>query len=243
MAISDKTRKFLWAKSGNRCAMCKTELISNTVTDEEFNIGEECHIISPKSSGPRHYPNHPGYDNYENLILLCKNHHKEIDTLTETFTEEILRYIKTNHENWVKKTINDAIDSGEKDIPRFLAQITSGKELLNIIHNAHAFKKDYDDALTENEVEIIAVALQNIVDYGDISGMVEEYDRIKIGYELQQIINELDKNGYLIFGERSLEVMFSDEPKSEKWNVATIVIKKKENPDIIKVNLNDIKEP
>jgi hypothetical protein len=41
MAISDKTRKSLWAKSGNRCSICKIELFSEKDADV-FNIGEEC---------------------------------------------------------------------------------------------------------------------------------------------------------------------------------------------------------
>ena len=54
MAISDKTRKKLWAKSGNRCSICKTDLFSNKEKAEDLNIGEECHIISSKPKGPRH---------------------------------------------------------------------------------------------------------------------------------------------------------------------------------------------
>jgi len=34
--------------------------------------------------------------------------------------------------------------------------------------------------------------------------------------------------------------MFPEKPKSEKWAVATIIIRKKENPEIIKVDLDNI---
>jgi hypothetical protein len=105
LAISEKIRKMLWAKSGNRCAICKIELITEQETDSNLNIGEECHIISSKSKGPRHKPNLNDYDTFDNLILLCRNHHKEIDTLIDSFPEEILRYMKQNHENWVQKTL------------------------------------------------------------------------------------------------------------------------------------------
>lgn len=241
MAISDKTRKFLWAKSGNRCAICKRELITNTISCEEFNIGEECHIISSKTNGPRHKVNLEEYDNYENLLLLCKNHHKEIDELTETYTEELLRYIKTNHENWVKNTIKDAILAQEKnEEPKFLSRITSGKDLFNIINEAYGYRTDYDDLKNEEELNLIGGFIQSLVDYGDISSMVEPYDKIKIGLELQKLIDELDAKGYYIFGERSLEPMFLNHPKSEKWSVATIIVKKKENPEIIKVDLSNI---
>src|SRR5690606_6138809 len=133
MAITDKTKKSLWAKSGNRCSICKTLLFTSNKDQNEFNIGEECHIISSKEKGPRYEPSLDDYDIYNNLILLCRNHHKEIDELTDTYTEELLRYIKTNHENWVQSTINNAINNGDKNKPKFLIRITSGKDLFNII--------------------------------------------------------------------------------------------------------------
>lgn len=55
MSITDKTRKKLWAKSGNRCALCKEELVAyKEEKSDEVVIGEECHIISNRPSGPRH---------------------------------------------------------------------------------------------------------------------------------------------------------------------------------------------
>ena len=50
MAITSKTRKELWAKSGNRCAICKKELVHQiSQEDGSFIIGDECHIISSLS--------------------------------------------------------------------------------------------------------------------------------------------------------------------------------------------------
>ena len=37
MSISDKERKELWAKSGNRCAICKAELFQS-VDGNSFNF-------------------------------------------------------------------------------------------------------------------------------------------------------------------------------------------------------------
>ena len=241
MSISDKTRKFLWAKSGNRCAICKTELITSGGNTDDFNIGEECHIRSSRTIGPRHIPNLKEYDNFENLMLLCRNHHKEIDELTDTYTEELLRYIKTNHENWVRSTIKNAIDNQvENEKPLFLAQITSGKELFNIINEVYGYRTDYDDVLNEDEASYIGGFFQALVDYGDISGMVEAQDKVKMGYELQKLIDDLNNKGYFIFADRGLEPMFPERPKSEKWTVATIIVKRKENPEIIKIDLDEI---
>ena len=94
MAITENTREKLWTKAGNRCSICKTELFSNKEDTEELSIGEECQIISNIPEGPRYKVNLEDYDLYDNLILVCKIHRKEIDELSETYTEELLRYIK-----------------------------------------------------------------------------------------------------------------------------------------------------
>jgi hypothetical protein len=237
MAISDKTRKFLWSKSGNRCAMCKIELFTNKGDKDDLNIGEECHIISSKKNGPRHLPNLSDYDHDNNLLLLCRNHHKEIDELTDTFTEELLRYIKTNHENWVRKTLNDSLSNQKENKPKFISRITSGKELFNIINGVYGYQTDYEDIKEENDLEFIGDFLQSIVDYGDISSMIEIKDHVKIGIELQKLIDLLDEKGFFLFAERGLVPMFPEYKNSEKWLVATIIIRKKENPEIIKVDL------
>jgi hypothetical protein len=72
MSITDKTRKALWAKSGNRCLLCRIELVQETdgVT-QNLIIGEECHIVSEKGKGPRGEVEFAGdYDGYDNLFLL-----------------------------------------------------------------------------------------------------------------------------------------------------------------------------
>ncbi len=75
MAITDKTRKALWAKSGNRCLLCRIELVQETDnTTETLIIGEECHIVSKKGKGPRGAVEFNGdFDGYDNLFLsLCR---------------------------------------------------------------------------------------------------------------------------------------------------------------------------
>lgn len=239
MAISDKTRKSLWAKSGNRCSICKIELFSSKNGKNEFNIGEECHIISSKKNGPRHKPGIDDYDLFNNLILLCRNHHKEIDELTDTFTEELLRYIKSHHENWVQLTINNAIKNDKKNEPKFLARITSGKELLSIISDSHGYRTDYDEIENEDDAEYIGGVFQSLVDYGDISGMVETYDKVKMGFQLNQLLKDLENKGYFLFGERTREKMVYGNGETDNWNIATLVVKRKDNSEIIIIDLTN----
>ncbi|WP_291593369.1 HNH endonuclease signature motif containing protein [Bacteroides sp.] len=237
MAITDKTRKLLWGKSGNRCSICKTELFTNKDNETIFNLGEECHIISSKKNGPRHKSEIEDYDLYDNLILLCRNHHKEIDELTDTYTEELLRYVKKNHENWVRKTINKAINEKE-EAPRFLARITSGKELLRIITDSHGYRTDYDEPINEEEVQYIGNIFQTLTDYGDISYVFEPYDRIQVGHELNDLLKDIEEKGYFLFGEENIEKRKFKDGEVLSWKVATLVLKRKDSEEIIKLDLD-----
>ena len=110
MSLSDKTRKILWGRSGNRCTICKNELIvDSTGQDDESVIADECHIISSKPNGPRHDPSYPAdkLDSYDNMILLCRTHHKMIDDQSVTYTTNILRQMKLNHEVWVSQKLTE----------------------------------------------------------------------------------------------------------------------------------------
>ncbi len=67
------------------------------------------HIISPREKGPRHDPTYPQekLDSDENLILLCRIHHKMVDDQEETYTRDILRQMKSNHGIWLTEKFTD----------------------------------------------------------------------------------------------------------------------------------------
>ena len=103
MAISIKTTKLLWARSANKCAICKCGLTLNSL-DKNHIIGEQCHIISSKINGPRNDVKQlEDYDDYENIILLCPNHHSIIDSDNKKYTFELLLLLKGSHEQWLHK--------------------------------------------------------------------------------------------------------------------------------------------
>jgi predicted restriction endonuclease len=103
----------LWGKSGNRCAICKKELVlDSTPNDDQSVVGDECHIVSAQKNGPRYDKRYPqkNIDTYQNLLLLCRVHHKMIDDQQETYMADLLRKIKENHEKRVAAKLTD-IDS------------------------------------------------------------------------------------------------------------------------------------
>lgn len=233
MAITDKTRKNLWAKSGNRCAFCKTELFASDVDENEFNIGEECHIISSKSNGPRYKEGLTDYDVPENLMLLCRNHHKQIDELHETYTEELLNYVKLNHEQWVQSTLNKAITNETDDgSPSFLTIVKTGGQLLNLLGSSYGTTVDYDEVQTEEEAELIGRVSQSLVDYLDLLEIVEPGEHPKLSLQMKDMINDLEANGYLLFGQKHVRgVKYGD--KESTMVVTNFAIKRKDSPDIM----------
>jgi hypothetical protein len=107
MPISQLNRKLLWARSGNRCALCKNVLILDaTEHDDESVVGDECHIVAQRLDGARGGQLPPEeVDGYANLILLCKIDHKRVDDQPNEFPSEKLRAIKAAHEAWVYRTL------------------------------------------------------------------------------------------------------------------------------------------
>ncbi len=98
--ISEKDIKLLWGRSGNRCSMpnCKTQLSKDE--GQGIVIGHMAHIRGEKESAARWDPGlSPRERNsYANRILLCPNHHSEIDKNEAKYTIDYLLKIKTEHE-------------------------------------------------------------------------------------------------------------------------------------------------
>jgi hypothetical protein len=81
--------------------------MESTDSDDDSIVGDECHIIARNSNGPRGNPSvsEEDLDNYENLILLCRTHHKLVDDQPNTYTVNYLNKVKDDHERWVHSSL------------------------------------------------------------------------------------------------------------------------------------------
>lgn len=74
-----KTLKYLFALSQNQCAFegCQAFVMAKDGTQ----LAEVCHIEAANETGQRFNPNQSNEDRrqFENLIILCRNHHRETD--------------------------------------------------------------------------------------------------------------------------------------------------------------------
>lgn len=212
MAITDKTRKILWGRSGNRCSICRQRLVvDETSVDAESVVGDECHINSSAPNGPRHDPtvNHLMIDDLPNLLLLCRVHHKMVDDQFETYTAEVLRSIRANHERWVEAKLKEPEGSPlvrvkrfKTEIPTQLKVIESGQELFNLASGCHGSYQNHSDDLSDDEVEIVGGFLQSLKDWIDIASDLEPIDRVRAINSLNTELKDLKGHGFLVFAAR-----------------------------------------
>ncbi|TFF37712.1 tetratricopeptide repeat protein [Mucilaginibacter psychrotolerans] len=100
------TIKKLFALSGNRCAFnYKGEKCDALIVDQDNDIiGAICHIEAAKKGWARY--NESSKDSFrrsfENLLLLCPNHHKKIDT-NPSFTVQVLTNMKSAHDQFYQR--------------------------------------------------------------------------------------------------------------------------------------------
>lgn len=136
MTITLKTQKMLWGRAAGRCSMpeCRMELVQDaTETDDETVIGENCHIVGESDEGPRADPtiSMERRNTYQNLILLCNNHHKVIDSQEGEYTVARLHEIKSNHERWVREQLG-IDDSKQYDEEVYAGMIDTWMRLAHV---------------------------------------------------------------------------------------------------------------
>src|SRR5579884_503343 len=112
---TEKTIKRLFALSGNICAYprCQLPIVESAGTI----IGDICHIKARHAGGPRFDLAQSEEDRhaFNNLILLCRNHHKVIDSEPDLYTVDALAEMKLIHE--------DVAGRNEKQEDGFFAKI------------------------------------------------------------------------------------------------------------------------
>lgn len=226
MAITDKVRKELWGKSGNKCAICHIDLFRD-VNLNSFNIGEECHIISERSNGPRHIGGLEDYDIFDNLILLCRNHHKEIDDPANISKYSIaeLKIIKEKHEKWVKQRLSE-----QKEKEDTLPLIKNGNELVSILGAGIA--RTYignDEAQNCDEAEYFGEIWQEISDFIANNSVLEPNDISRKEFMFSQMLGEMTTKGFFLFGRIKKVSLLNKYGDDTLYNIAELFIKRIEN--------------
>ncbi len=113
----ESTIKVLFALSGNECAF--TDCTTKLVQDKNNLIGEICHIEARRPDGARYnkYSNDQARREISNLIILCPTHHKIIDNDENTYTVQLLKEMKRQHEFNCK---GSSIELNDRELGRLM---------------------------------------------------------------------------------------------------------------------------
>lgn len=140
--ISKTETKLLCLKSGGICAFpnCGKSLIQDgTALDNPVVTGEIAHIVAYEPGGPRGNDSFPeeALNKHSNLILLCRDHHKLIDSQPKTYSIPVLQEMKQAHESRIRglnqpetpvlptKFIQDSLHSSLLAVSHFPAVVFS----------------------------------------------------------------------------------------------------------------------
>ncbi len=197
MAIKDTTRKELWGKSGNSCAICKEQLIVDDSADS-IVVGQECHIIPKKESNPRYLDTQTDKDSYENLILLCSKHHTIVDRSTHSYTAEDLRSIKFKHEKEVRESLNAGNLTSTH--PKYLVKVNSGKDLCNMVDGVLGYSFDHPEPTNQRDADFFGSISQSLDDNSSLLSEFEPARKAEIMLWFKDMLDDLEGKGYLLFG-------------------------------------------
>lgn len=242
VAVTEKDRKVLWGRSGNRCAMCRHVLVAErTSEDREAVVGDEAHIAAQSPGGPRWgaLAGGLGLDSYENLILLCRIHHKTVDDQPNHYTAAHLHQVKAEHEQWVESRLTDPeLPSLHESIPGLLAMlpITTGAAVWQLIEGADAYllSPPSDGEVQEDAVDLADEFLQLCRDYGDVHGNISDQGMRAVREakrELQGYVSKLASHGLLVFGTHQLRRVPGTKPPLN-FQVAVIRVLRGDDPGI-----------
>lgn len=209
MSIKPADAKALWARSGNRCAMCR-----NVLTPEGglTTLGQMCHIVAQSEDGPRGSAALPmrERDRYNNLILLCRNDHGIIDSDEAEWSVDNLQRLKQSHEYWVTEQLSrSAISVSSMDNSEFLrlrekkwARWSSGSPALTLSLTPLNISEDTVDTETNEILDLINSA--KIANFDDGESLNRNLTRPSIyGIQNELIANDRFEQSHTIELHRS----------------------------------------
>ena len=101
-APSQLTLNMLFANAAGRCQFdgCNKSVLFDELTLKTYNKSNVAHIIASSPGGARgdEIRSHQLSDKLGNLMLMCPEHHKQIDDFAEDYPEDRLLEMKSKHE-------------------------------------------------------------------------------------------------------------------------------------------------
>ena len=168
-----------------------------------------------------------------------------VDDQSETYTAEILRKLKANHEAWVrtsraeeKGVVPLKLHRLKENIPSHLLPLTSGRDVLKIADRADGFQFDHPEPKSPDEAQLLAGFLQEAQYWGDLSGELEAGDRVQAAFRISELVAELENAGFWVFGGREIRRLEGGISGPSEWPVAILEVRRLTDPEIINADLS-----
>jgi hypothetical protein len=106
--ISDATTLRLWVRAGGRCEYhaCNRYLLEDELTGYSLNLADRAHIVGATEAPGSPRGDHPlpvsDRGEVDNLMLLCRDHHRVIDRLLREHGVDGLRRMKRDHQDRIR---------------------------------------------------------------------------------------------------------------------------------------------
>jgi hypothetical protein len=114
LSFTERTIKLVAFRTGNRCAFpgCQERLIEPaTPLDEPVILGEIAHIRGENPGAARYDASMTNAERQrnDNLLVLCRRHHRVVDGQEATYPVEVLLAMKADHEHRVERLFEAAV--------------------------------------------------------------------------------------------------------------------------------------
>lgn len=103
MAITERTSKIIWGQCAAKCCICKEDVLHQDNGRVSSLTGEIAHIVGKTRKAARGVSSLSSAerDEVDNLLLLCRKHHKIVDDNPEEYPVAHLHQIKDEHITWI----------------------------------------------------------------------------------------------------------------------------------------------
>jgi hypothetical protein len=107
--LSQADRRFIIGRSGGCCNKCRLQVFVENEFRERATLADDAHIWAYSEDGPRgNEPGSPSDRNArENIILLCKVCHSEVDQQPLKFTTASLTNLREEHYAWIDSRLGE----------------------------------------------------------------------------------------------------------------------------------------
>jgi len=107
MSITERTSKIIWGQCAAKCCLCREDVLYTEGGRISSLTGEVAHIVGETKRASRGISSLSTEErnDAENLLLLCRKHHKIVDDDPETYPVDRLQRIKAVHVAWVASSL------------------------------------------------------------------------------------------------------------------------------------------